>query len=199
MKKLILTFCLAVAATGLFAQGLSGGLKAGLNIANVGGDDADGTDARLSYHFGGYVNLGITDKLSLQPELLLNNLGFKESGNDPDFGDFETTQKQTYLSIPVNLQYSFGVINVFAGPQFSFLLKSESTTDLDGASFDVDTKDAFKGLDLGANIGLGANFGKFNASARYTLGLSNVVDVDDVNVKNNVIQISLGYRLFGGE
>lgn len=191
MKKLILTFCLAVAATGLFAQGLSGGLKAGLNIANASGDDADGTDARISYHFGGYVNLGITEKLSIQPELLLNNLGYESS--DPDFGDL--TQKQTYLSIPVNLQYSFGVLNVYAGPQFSFLLKSEISAD----GFDVDTKDAYKGLDLGANFGIGANFGKFNATARYTLGLSNVADADDVDFKNTAIQLSLGYRLFGGE
>jgi len=38
------------------------------------------------------------------------------------------------------------------------------------------------------------------ASARYNLGLSNTLDSeddDDGKVTNNVIQISLGYKLFG--
>jgi hypothetical protein len=199
MKKLVLSLAIVAAAFSYAsAQGISGGVKAGLNLANLGGDDVEDVDIRPSFHVGGYVNIGFTEKLSLQPELLFNSVGAKSSYEDSGF-KVEETLKLSYISVPVNLVYSFGAINIHAGPQFGFLMSAKSEVEVDGESDEEDVKDSFKGLDLGFGVGLGANFGKFNASARYTLGLSNIVDADDADVKNNVIQLSVGYRLFGGE
>ena len=78
MKRIFLTVSLcALFAAGAFAQGMSGGLKAGLNLSNFAGDDVDGTDMRIAYHVGGFVNFGLTDALSLKPELLYNSIGAK--------------------------------------------------------------------------------------------------------------------------
>lgn len=199
MKKLVLMLAVVAGSVTFASAQISVGVKAGLNLANVGGDDVEDTDMRPSFHVGGYLNYAFSDALSLQPELLFNSVGAKSSYTDPDFGDVDETLKLSYISIPVNLQYSFGVVNIHTGPQFSFLMSAKSKYEADGVDEDVDVKDGFKGLDLGWGIGLGANFGKLNATARYTLGLSNIADVEDADVKNNVIQISLGYRLFGGE
>jgi hypothetical protein len=197
MKKVVLMLVAVTLATGAFAQ-VTGGVKAGLNLANLSGDIED-TDMRPSFHVGGYVNYAFSEALSLQPELLFNSVGAKSSYDDPDFGEVTETLKFTYLSIPVNLQYSFGAINVHTGPQFGFLMGAKYQVEADGVDEEEDIKDGLKGLDLGWNIGLGASFGKLNATARYNIGLSNISDSDEGELKNNVIQISLGYTLFGGE
>lgn len=194
MKRIFLSVAMVTLfAAGAFAQGMSGGLKAGLNLATFSGDDADGADMRASFHFGGYLNLGLTEALSFQPELLYNSLGAKQ-----DFDGGELVYKMSYISVPLNLIYSFGNFNVQAGPQFSFLASAKGEYSIGDDSAETDIKEMFKGTDLGVNIGLGASFGKLSASARYFLGLSNVYDSeDDVDLKNSNIQLSLGYRLFG--
>jgi hypothetical protein len=89
--------------------------------------------------------------------------------------------------------YSFGNVNIQAGPQIGFLLSAKRKDDGE----DEDIKDLFKSTDFGFNLGLGADFGKLNASARYCIGLSNIADDEDVEIKNGVFQIALGLKLFG--
>lgn len=182
----------ALLATGAFAQGISGGVKAGLNLANVKGDDVEDTDMRIAFHFGGFLNFGLSDALSVQPELLYNSVGAKMSDDDGDF-----VYKLNYISIPVNLIYSFGNFNIQAGPQFGFLASAKGKATYDGESEEVDMKDFYKSTDIGVNIGLGAAFGKAHVSARYGIGLANIADFEEADVKNSVIQLSLGYKLFG--
>jgi hypothetical protein len=192
MKKLLLSLVIVLASVAAVQAQMSGGVKAGLNLSNLGGD-ADGYDMRPSFHLGGYVNIGLTDKLSFQPELLYNSIGAKYEG-----GDAEGTLKLSYISLPLDLQYSFGKFNVHAGPQVSFLASAKDKWEEGSDSGEDDIKEAFKGIDLGLNIGFGLNFGKLDVGARYTAGLSNIIDEGDAKVTNNVIQLSVGYRLFGG-
>jgi len=185
MKKILFTVfavCIMFAASAQF----KGGLKAGLNLANGSGDTADALDASMltSFHVGVYGQFGLSDAITLQPELLYYGAGSKVAG-----GDFDL--KLTYIAVPVMLKYNIGeTFNLQAGPQIGFLMSA----DLDG----TDVKDNLKGTDFGLNIGAGATFGKFSADARYSIGLSNIDDGGGT-WKNNVIQISLGYQLFGGE
>ena len=195
MKRIFLSIAMVtLLAAGAYAQGISGGLKAGLNLANAIGQDAKDADMkmRLAYHFGGFVNIGLSEVLSVQPELLYNSVGTKM--------DEELNLHLNYLSVPVNLQYSFGNFNLHAGPQFGFLMSAKMKADVDGESVEVDAKDFFKGTDVGVNLGLGAAFGKLHASARYTMGITKIWESEgeqEVDAKNGVIQLSLGYKLFG--
>lgn len=196
MKKLFFTVAAVAFSTAtLFAQ-LSIGAKAGVNLSNVNGD-VDNTDMKVGFHVGGYVNVAFSDALSLQPELLFNSIGYKYTDMD-GIDEVDVTSSLNYLSIPVSLMYSFGPVNVHAGPQLGFLLSAKEKYDIDGAD-DEDIKDLFKSTDVGFNVGAGVKFSKLNVTARYTVGLSNIADDDDFDVKNGVIQLSLGYTLFGGE
>jgi len=191
MKKLILSFAVLMLSAAAFAQ-VNVGLKAGLNLANWGGDIKDEADSknRMGFHAGAYLTFNLSDAISIQPEILYNSVGAKIEDSDGDV-DFATD----YVSIPVMLLYNVNeTFNIQVGPQFGFLTKAEAKSD----DASVDIKDLFTGTDLGLNFGVGLNFGKLNATARYSLGLSNILDdSDDFTGKNNVIQISLGYKLFG--
>jgi hypothetical protein len=213
MKKLFLSLAIVVTALAASHAQVSGGLKAGLNLATWGAD-AEDAKIRPSLHVGGYLNLGLTEQLSFQPELLYNSVGAKFEGSESQGGNsysYESTVKVSYISLPLNLQYSFGNFNVHLGPQVSFLAsakeESEETITFGGVketeSSDEDIKEFMKGTDFGLNFGFGLKFNKLDVTARYSLGLTNISDDedndDDSKITNNVIQVSLGYRLFGGE
>ncbi|HEX5172207.1 MAG TPA: porin family protein [Cyclobacteriaceae bacterium] len=193
MKKIFLAISMvALFAAGALAQGISGGLKGGLNLANLNGDDVSNTDMKIAYHIGGYVNVAFSEALSVQPELLFNSVGAKASEDGYD-GKYNIN----YISVPVMLIYSFGNFNIQAGPQVGFLMSAKLKVEGGGDSQEIDYKDYLKSTDFGFNLGLGANFGKLNAAARYCIGLSNIADDDNADVKNGVIQLSLGVKLFG--
>ena len=177
MKKVLLTVFAALMVFAASAQ-FKGGVKAGANLANLGGD-VEGTDMLFGFHVGLYGQFGLSDALSLQPEVLYYGAGAKVGDDD---------YKLSYLAIPVMFKYQLGdMFNVQAGPQLGLLLSTDPS----------ELKDGLKGTDFGLNLGLGATFSKFSVDARYSLGLSNINDADDGDIKNNVIQISLGYQLFG--
>ena len=193
MKKSFFTLAIiAFCAVGSYAQGISGGLKAGVNFSNQvysGGGFSASADARTGFHAGGYLNLGFSESFSLQPELLYSSVGAK----------FMDTQFKTdYVSIPVMFKYNpAAIFNIHAGPQFGFLMSAKMD--------DEDVKDGFKGLDLGLGIGAGVDLPMgLGLSARYVMGLSNIAEEEegmtgDASTKNTALQVSLSYKLFGGE
>jgi hypothetical protein len=193
MKRIFLALSMVTLfAAGAAAQGISVGVKAGINLANLTGDDAGDTKMKVGYHVGGYAKISLTEAFSVQPELLYNAVGAKDSEDG-----FDSNYKLNYVTIPVMLGYSFGKISVQAGPQIGFLTSAKVKVESGNDSGEVDIKDQLKGTDFGVNVGLGADFGKLNAAARYCIGLSSIVDSDNASVKNGVIQLSLGYKLFG--
>lgn len=197
MKKSLVTFSLiAFCAYGAVAQGISGGLKLGANFANqkwsMDGFDVS-PDARTSLHGGLFLTVMVSETFGIQPELLYNSVGSKF-----DLFGSEAVQKLDYLTVPILLRYNpVPVFNIHAGPQFGFLLSAKA--EADGDSEDI--KDNLKGLDLGLGFGAGVDLPMgLGISARYVLGLSDIgeeVDGEDASVKNNVIQLSLSYKLFG--
>lgn len=190
MKKVILSLVVLLISASAFAQ-LNGGIKAGLNLADFGADAKDAFDSksRIGFHVGGYLTFNLSDAISIQPEVLYNSVGAKSEGD----GDVDIVVD--YISIPVMLQYNVNEsFNIQAGPQLGLLLSAKVKADGNSADF----KDFMTGTDFGVNVGVGANFGKLNATARYCLGLANVFeDSGDEKGTNNVIQVSLGYKLFG--
>ena|SRR5688572_23372575 len=204
MKKLLLLIAGLAMVIASHAQ-TTGGLKAGLNLTNFGGDGAEDSKSRPGFHIGGYMNIGLNEKLSFQPELLFSTAGAKTEEKGPDFS-FESTAKLSYLSIPLSLQYSFGSFNIHAGPQLSFLMSAkyeftDSYTDTNGTttteSGEDDVKEYLKGVDLGLNFGAGYSFGKLGVTARYSLGMANISDEGESNLTNKTIQFSVMYKLFG--
>jgi hypothetical protein len=195
MKKVVLTLVAIVVAAGAFAQ-ISGGVKAGVNLANQKfklGDESEAGDMKIGFLVGGYLVAPIGEKFSIQPELFYSAVGSEEDGGKLNF---------SYLSVPVMFRYNFNeMINLHLGPQLGLLLSAKAKED---GGDDVDIKDSFKGMDFGGAVGIGFDFGSFNAGLRYYQGFSNILDVedvdsDDVKMTNSSFQIAVGYRLFGGE
>ncbi len=207
MKKLLLfavLACLSVVATAQ-EEGIRFGAKAGVNLAGVSGDNTDNLEGKAGIHIGALVEVPISDKFAFQPELLYSAQGYKLDTSIDIAGivtKTETTMQINYINIPLMLKYYVAQgFSLQAGPQVGFLTSAEAEAKVSIAgisqSADTDVKDAFKGLDFGLNFGLGYQLamGIF-LDARYNLGLSDINDVDgsDIENKNAVIQLSVGYK-----
>ena len=200
MKKLIVvaSAVLFSVATVQAQDEVSFGAKGGVNFATVGGDDFDDPDARTSFHIGGFVEVPLTDKFSLQPEVYYSGQGYDIQSND-NADDIEF--QLDYINVPVLAKYYF--VDGFygeVGPQIGFNINSEIDSNPDGDSGDINfNSDAINTIDFGVVGGLGykLNNGLF-FNARYNLGLSYVFSSEDlggfdIDARNRVFMIGAGF------
>ncbi|TXD52860.1 MULTISPECIES: porin family protein [unclassified Polaribacter] len=204
MKKVLLIAVIALLSlSNVNAQDVKFGAKTGLNFSNFTGDVED-AKTKIGFNIGAFVEIGLSDKFTFQPELLFSTQGAKSEDSEGS-DSFEQTIKANYLNVPLMLKYA--VSDKFAlefGPQIGFLLSAdaETTGNIEGESIsvEVDVKDSFKSIDFGLNFG--ASFDIVEnvfIGARYNLGLSNIIDSEDMDsddekAQNSVFSVSVGYR-----
>jgi hypothetical protein len=209
MKKTILLVALAFGMFSANAQDISFGAKAGINLASVSGDDTDDLDGRTGFHVGAVAEFSLSEKFSLQPELLYSTQGakFEETAFEQGVtARGEATVKLDYILLPVMAKYYIAEgLSIEAGPQLGVLVSAETELELSGSADgqtvsiteENDISDEISSIDLGVNFGLGYKLDNgLNFGARYNLGLSNINDFegsDDFKNQNSVIQFSVGY------
>ncbi len=193
--KAVLLVAFAFVAMSVNGQELKFGLKGGLNFSNFGGDDNDNVNkTKIGFHVGGFAQYGLTENLALQPELLLSFEGSKADNDD------KTPFSNTYLNIPVMLNYKLGAVQGLyfeGGLQLGFLLgaKIDGESEFDTGFGTFKVKDSYKSTNFSLNLGAGyAITENISAGLRYSMGLSSIADDSDANLKQNNFQLSLAYK-----
>lgn len=222
MKKLMLFA--AVAVFGLFnmqSQEVKFGVKAGVNFANVNGNigvyGINFTDAKskVGFHVGGLAEIMLSEKFAIQPELLFSNQGFKSTQpSEIDERNKEYNISLNYINLPIMAKF-FPIENlsIEAGPQVGFLISAKDEANDEYNAFNpgdpdnVKSKELYKNLDFGMNIGAGYKMDNgIYFQARYNIGLTKVDNEDyykdefgsdfgflSFSRKNRVVQLSVGY------
>ncbi len=156
-----------------------------MNVSTFTGD-VDDAKSLSRGQFGVFARVSILDKLALQPELLYSLQGAK---GDVEVGDVKI--KTNYILVPVMFKfYPVMGFNFQAGPQIGFLTKAETVGE--------DIKDYMNKMDFAFNIGAGydTDFG-VGIDARYSIGLTNVLDDEDLfgdnKAQNGVFSVALSY------
>jgi len=211
MKKIIVTVAAVFAFGFANAQETKFGVKGGLNVANLTGDDDEDNSSKIGFNAGGFVEIKVSNKFAIQPELLFSTQGTKaEFSEDLGNGDSYSADGKlnlSYLNIPVMAKYYVAdKFSLEAGPQIGFLMsaKSKYTETLTQgnvtttSSAEEDVKSDFESVDFGVNFGAGYDFTEnLSLGLRYNLGLSNVYKTesgDNFKNSNNVFSVSLGYK-----
>lgn len=172
---------------------LTFGVKAGINLANVGGD-LDDTDAKIGFNAGVTMDYAFTPDIYLLTGLELTTKGFKVDGGDVG----EMKANLMYLQLPIHVGYKLAVTDatkiVFhAGPYVAYGIGGKTTLTLLGEKGKGDSFDVFKEFDFGLGLGVGAEFGKFNVGLGYDFGLANINDGDG-KVRNMNAYLTVGYK-----
>lgn len=196
MKKItILLFAILAITTASFAQAqIALGIKGGLNFANIDVSSSSAAyNSRTGYHAGAFLLIKLS-KIGIQPEIIFSRQG---TSYKPVNGT-SLDARYDYVNIPIILKlYTVAGINLQVGPQFGFLAGAAQDVVINGATVSQDVKSSLKGSDISLALGLGWDlpFG-LTIDGRYNLGLSNNNDSGSSNIKNQVIQISAGFKLF---
>ena len=154
------------------------GLKGGANIIKIDGMSFK-DQFRYGYHVGGFAEIGLGDKLGLQPEVLFNQVSTTVDSNykhiyQDVFNSNQSTVKLAYLSVPVLLTYKLigNFLSLQAGPQFGILINQDKTLLQNGG-------DAFKKGDFSMVAGAQVKLSAIRLSGRYVVGLNNINDIDN--------------------
>lgn len=174
---------------------LNFGIKAGTNISKIEGKSFK-DEFRYGYLVGGFAEIGLGGKLSIQPEVLFNQYQtrvdtsfkavYQNAFRDASSGDV----KLNYLSVPIVLNYKLGnILSLQAGPQFGVLMNKDKTLLENG-------KEAFQNGEFSMLGGAQINISKLRLTGRYVVGLNNINDIDNQNEwKSQAFQLSVGLAL----
>jgi hypothetical protein len=144
MKKLLLSasaaLLVAAVAPAAHAQGIRFGVKAGANLSNLSGDlvNQDQYKNRFGFQGGVMVNFGLSDIISIQPEVLYSQKGFKYA--DQQYTVLGNTFRNTgnvrydYLDVPILVRVRAAGLFFEVGPQYSYLMNvsADRTQTLNG-------------------------------------------------------------------
>ncbi|MBQ3656233.1 MAG: PorT family protein [Bacteroidales bacterium] len=206
--KVLLAAAAVAVSSSAFAQDLSFGVKAGLNLSKqaykVGGTKVSSSDNKMltGICIGAYADLNFSDMLALEA-----GLQFEQKGGKMKSGKETEKEVINYFTIPVNLRANLPVgdnnLYFLAGPTFGIGLSGKETyEDEDGsesasAKFgngeDDDCKRINVGLLFGAGFEMSNNIG---VRVTYDLGLSNLIPKGDSDnsVKTNVLGLAVTYK-----
>lgn len=193
MKRKYLTLALFIGITaGIHAQDKvtlksTGGIKGGYNLAAVSFDGEEETEQRSGFHIGFYGESFLNESISIQPELMYSQQGYKITNNGETF-----TQKLDYINLPIMLK-AYPTKNFFleAGPQIGLAIShKEEFTGLFNGTQEYDPTNFDWGLNFGG--GFKSDSG-LSLGVRYHLGLGDLYD--EGKAQNRILQFSLGFDL----
>ncbi|MBP8114909.1 MAG: PorT family protein, partial [Chitinophagaceae bacterium] len=122
MKKVLLAFVVLTTTVIASQAQVQFGLKAGANFYTLGGDNAEGENinSKFGLNAGGIVNIPVSAKFKVQPEVVFSVQGAKEEdGGNLNFNF-------NYINIPIMAQiYATEGLYFELGPQIGFLLKAD--------------------------------------------------------------------------
>ncbi|MFP4341245.1 MAG: porin family protein [Cyclobacteriaceae bacterium] len=205
-KYLLLIFLLIYALTSYAQlQNLKIGLKGGLALSNLSPQSPAEQLPRIGFHAAGFVEWRFNNRLSLQPELMLNS-GGGISYLEPDIMSVErgtineAETRLLYFSLPMMFRFRLSKwLACEAGPYLSYLAESEvqyrggSAVMLQNGTENYTLNRWHTGL----RSGLSLELAPVRLGISYVLGLTPSLRSEEAGLlpergKNNIWQASIG-------
>lgn len=219
MKKQFLLFAFVAFCSITYAQSKTTfGIKAGISSAGLKGDAPKSlnnlldfsngmitTGNRTGFFAGGFANIPISGNISIEPGLYYIQKGYQMKGSlnvkGLDFLGANATANlnSQYLDIPLLLKANFDGLQVFIGPQVSYLVQSDLKLKAGLLGFNLlnsnlDATSQFNRWDAGVTGGLGYQFKNgLSLNASYDYGLMKADANKNMDVYNRGLKLGLGY------
>ncbi len=157
MKKLLVTFVLALGFSSISLGQKKGDVEFGVNIG-VNYSTVTESSSFLQADSGFGINAGFSadyyfsKQWSIKGKLIYDQKGWDNGTFEDEFGVYSTNYNLNYLTVPVMANWHFGRTNNWYlnfGPYAGFLLSAEETTG------GIDVKEAFNTTDFGIAFGIG--------------------------------------------
>jgi hypothetical protein len=187
LYTLIIVCIICLQATSLRAQEWKIGVKAGMNVSDLGSPEV-GYLSRLTYHGGLFTEAVVTPFFSLQQELLYSLQG---AALDPSR---EIKLSYHYLNLPLIAKiYFYQDASLDLGLQYGFLISAIQNTD----QFNNNITDNVRRTDFAGVIGVSYHLAdQWIFQFRYNVGFTDTADrniIYELRDTNRVLQISAGW------
>ena len=197
MRKFITIFLITIlSSSGVFAQKKnrsSFGIKSGINFSTLRldgtGSGAWKTEWKTGLVAGGFVNIQISNRFAIQPEFLYSSMG----GHLVNATVGTDRYRLNYFSIPIQAKIKIcHQLSGVVGPQVDMLIQAKKYTD---AGY-YKVTDNFEDHDFLVTGGLEYWPLKFlSLTGRYMYGLSDIDPGTLMTMKNQGVQITVGFKL----
>jgi hypothetical protein len=219
MKKQILLIAAIAASTFAMSQSTRFGIRGGVTSSSMKGEAVDNlqdlldftngavsTASRTGFFAGVHASLPLSDVISVEPALLYSQKGYEMKGElnlkGVEFLGINGKARLTshYVDLPVLMKANIGGLQVFAGPQVSYLTKADLRTTAGLLGFNLidktmDATDEFNRWDAAVTGGIGYKFANgFNVTASYDHGLSKVDANQNVDSYNRSFKVGVGFN-----
>ena len=176
------------------------GIKGGVNYSNLKTkDDLTDQNSIMGYQAGIFSRIGGTG-IYFQPEMYLGT-----KGNEFTSLEMGTAMivakgkiKFTTLDLPLLVGAKIGSnklnLRFMGGPIVSFIIDENNT--LGSAYNSISNFGNYKKQRLGFQAGSGIDLGNLTFDVRYEAGLSNASQSEKYSQQQNLVHLSLGFKLF---
>jgi opacity protein-like surface antigen len=161
------------------------GAKGGINLTDLSSDNFAKTSFRTGFHLGLLAEVPLSNKISIQPEVL-----YSTQGTEADVitfeGNLNIDYNLDYFQVPVLAKiYLTESLSIEAGPSFNFLLKEE----IGGRKTEYGSSFEFGGA-LGVSYAISDGF---FVTTRYFYGFTNALDAYSTTFNNSGFQLGIGF------
>jgi hypothetical protein len=217
-KQFLLILCIIVSTLSFSQSKISLGGRVGLTSAGMRGDAVNNLNNMLDFangmvttgnvtgfFAGAYAGIPVDNTISIEPGLYYSQKGYEMKGQlnlkGMEFlgANAKAQLISQYIDMPILLKANLGGgLQLFAGPQFSYLTHADLKTTAGVLGFNLlnsklDATNQLNRWDAGVTGGIGYQFSNgINIMASYDYGLSKADANRNVNAYNNAIKIGLG-------
>lgn len=218
MKTTFLLFFSMLLSGLAFSQNVTTlGVRGGILSSGIRGDASDNlsqlldktngfvqTSDRLGFFAGVNADIPVSENFHIEPGLYYAQKGYDLKGDFSLKGveflgaSAKASLQTQYIDLPVLLKGNFGGLQVFAGPQISYLAQAnlKTTAGVFGINLLNKTLDAtnqFNRWDAALTGGVGYQFENgLNIMASYDYGLMKIDANENVNAFNRGIRLGIG-------
>ncbi|WP_459212065.1 porin family protein [Aquimarina rhabdastrellae] len=215
LKKCVclLAFCmLGLIVNAQKSKKISFGVKGGINFSRFSDSkNYDSESPKFGFHVGGVMEIPLSKRFALQPELFYTEIGSKREARRGHYNNVENevnykfTERLGYIKLPVLLKfYLNNRLSIDLGPELGYLVWADHETKIydEGMTetFSWDSKRDYDDFDLSVNIGATYNFkNNMFVQARFstsTYDIRNNTRIPELGQgrRNEILQFSMGYK-----
>jgi len=216
-KQSLLLVAAIIISTFAGAQQPTFGVRAGVLSSGMRGDAVSNlknlmdftngmitTNNRTGFFVGSYATVPVTDVFSIEPGVYYSQKGYELNGafslKGVEFlgANAKARLESNYIDIPVVLKANLNGLQLFAGPQLSYLAGANLHTTAGVLGFNllnskVDATSQFSRLDVAATAGIGYKMASgFNIVASYDYGLSKADANRNLSSYNHSLRLGIG-------
>ena len=190
---------------GILSSGIRGEASNNLNDLLNFANGMITTSNHTGFYAGGYASIPVSAGISLEPGAFYSQKGYEMTGSidNKTLGFLGANAKailqSEYIDLPVLLKANLGSgLQIFAGPQFSYLVKANLNTTagllgIDLLNNDMDVTKQFNQWDAAVTGGIGYKLSNgININASYDYGLSKIDKNQSSKAYNHAFKVGVG-------